>query len=240
MNDVARLVLEAWEKPIQPHGLRKFCRPVRTDSLGEQVPDVARQLGCTPAVLYRARLAGIFKERRIQGLGGKRGYPVPLIQTWTALDPNGTWKFGRPDPLWGSLWEFLPDMIPDDFEQTILRRPHYKLFPVKGAPSREYWDRRFRGWRWVCPACKKEVRFVFYPLPPDTLFDFLGYDPALDFARSMFDVRRSSSSPIRPIAPSPDLPISPSPHPLDSLPPHRYRPPQTRTPSPHLRLPPMP
>src|SRR5689334_15937775 len=26
---------------IQPHGLRKFCRPVRTESLGEQVHDVA-------------------------------------------------------------------------------------------------------------------------------------------------------------------------------------------------------
>src|SRR3954470_10126616 len=30
---------------IQPHGLRKFCRAVRTDSWGEEVDDVAKKLG---------------------------------------------------------------------------------------------------------------------------------------------------------------------------------------------------
>jgi hypothetical protein len=40
---------------IQPHGLRKFCRPVRTDSWGELVQDVARQLGTTPCGLTLAR-----------------------------------------------------------------------------------------------------------------------------------------------------------------------------------------
>src|SRR5437016_5501038 len=42
---------------IQPHGLRKFCRPVRTDSWGEQVGDVARKLGVHPATLTKARWA---------------------------------------------------------------------------------------------------------------------------------------------------------------------------------------
>src|SRR4051812_1517912 len=32
---------------IQPHGLRKFCRPVRTDSRGELATDVAKNLGVT-------------------------------------------------------------------------------------------------------------------------------------------------------------------------------------------------
>jgi DNA-binding NarL/FixJ family response regulator len=39
------------------------------------------------------------------------------------------------------------------------------------------------GWRWLCPGCKKEVRKVYYPLPPRTLFDFLGYDPAVCHGR---------------------------------------------------------
>src|SRR5436853_7308405 len=163
---------------IQPHGLRKFCRAVRTDSWGEQVPEVAKKLGVTTSQLYHVRRAEIFTGWSIKGLGGKRGYPVPLIHSWTTLDPNGTWHFGRPDPLWGGLWEYLPDMIPDDFEQTLVRRPHYKPYPVKGAPSREYWDRRLRGWRWVCPSCKKETRIVFYPVKPYTMFDYLGFDPA--------------------------------------------------------------
>src|SRR3954470_7240311 len=64
---------------IQPHGLRKFCRAVRTDSWGELVGDVARRLGCSKVALLRARRAGLFTERRIAGLGGKWGHPIPLI-----------------------------------------------------------------------------------------------------------------------------------------------------------------
>src|SRR5438128_678007 len=103
---------------IRPHALRKFCRPVRTDSWGEQVGDVAKQLGISPSGLNRARHAGVFTERYVNGLGGKRGKAIPLIHSWATLDPAGT-QFSRPDPLFGSLWEFFPDMIPDDFEQTI-------------------------------------------------------------------------------------------------------------------------
>src|SRR5205814_7713454 len=32
---------------IRPHALRKFCRAVRTDSWGEQVENVAKQLGAS-------------------------------------------------------------------------------------------------------------------------------------------------------------------------------------------------
>src|SRR6266550_170510 len=64
---------------IRPHALRKYCRPVRTDSWGEQVDDVCSRLGVSPSVLRNARRAGLFTERSIKGLGGKHGrYPVPL------------------------------------------------------------------------------------------------------------------------------------------------------------------
>src|SRR6267142_3136051 len=56
---------------IRPHALRKFCRPVRTDSWGEQVEDVCKKLGVSRASLMRARLAGKFTERFVKGLGGK-------------------------------------------------------------------------------------------------------------------------------------------------------------------------
>src|SRR5882724_2698814 len=162
------------EVTIRPHALRKYCRPVRTDSWGEQVSDVCSKLGVSPASLHRARLAGLYSERFIKGLGGKHcRHPIPLIHSWKTLDPAGPAFNQPPDPLWGPLWEFLPDMIPDDFEQTIIRRPHCSPFPTKGAPK-GHRDLRFRGWRWICPSCKKPARLIFYPLPPQTLFHHLG------------------------------------------------------------------
>src|SRR6266566_1548167 len=74
---------------IRPHALRKYCRPVRTDSMGELVEEVCAKLGASPSHLRNARGAGLFTERSIKGLGGKHGrYPVPLIHSWNSLDPS--------------------------------------------------------------------------------------------------------------------------------------------------------
>src|SRR5437868_12103924 len=48
---------------IRPHGLRQHCRPVRTDSWGEEVADVARALGVSKPHLLRARRTGLLTER---------------------------------------------------------------------------------------------------------------------------------------------------------------------------------
>ena len=172
---------------IRPHGLREHCRPVRTDSWGELVEDVAKRLGAArKAGLMKARGAGVFSERSVKGLGGRHcQYPVPLIHSWKTLDPSGP-VFARPDPLWGSMWEWLADMIPDDFEQTVVRRPIFRQMNGRvgeWANGREempqYKDEmRFWGWSWVCPACRKTVRKIYYPVAPRTVFDYLGYDPA--------------------------------------------------------------
>ena len=62
------------EVTIQPHGLRKFCRAVRTDSWGERVEVVARRLGVPrKSALLDARWAGVFTERFVKGLGGRHG-----------------------------------------------------------------------------------------------------------------------------------------------------------------------
>src|SRR3954470_13680632 len=75
---------------IRPHALRKYCRPVRTDSWGELVGDVAERLGVKPCGLYKARVAGKFSEHFVKGLGGRRGpHPIPLIHSWKTLDPSG-------------------------------------------------------------------------------------------------------------------------------------------------------
>src|SRR5258705_8916185 len=86
---------------IRPHALRKYCRPVRTDSWGELVQDVAKQLGVSKSSLLRARWAGLYSERFVKGLGGKHGkHPIPLIHSWKTLDPSGRPHNARPDALW--------------------------------------------------------------------------------------------------------------------------------------------
>src|SRR5688572_15321670 len=40
-------------------------------------------------------------------------------------------------------------------------------------------DMKFRGWRWVCPKCKKIARTIYYPLPVRTLFDSWFTDPVI-------------------------------------------------------------
>src|SRR5258705_599728 len=51
---------------IRPHALRKYCRPVRTDSMGELVGDVAKQLGVHPSGLNLARWANAFTYRYVK------------------------------------------------------------------------------------------------------------------------------------------------------------------------------
>jgi len=143
------------EVTIQPHALRKYCRPVRTDSWGELVQDVAKQLGCSNSAILRARWGGVFTERFVKGLGGKHGPPIPLIHSAKTLDPSGGRHFERPEQLWGSLWEWLADMLPDDFEQTIVRRPRFRRFNLRCKD-----DSQLVGYRWLCPSCKKTCRTI--------------------------------------------------------------------------------
>jgi len=59
---------------IRPHGLREHCRAVRTDSWGELVEDVAKQLGePKQGRLLRARREGVFNERFVKGLEARWG-----------------------------------------------------------------------------------------------------------------------------------------------------------------------
>src|SRR5215212_9939853 len=44
--------------------------------------------------------------------------------------------------------------------------------------ARDVEEMQLGGWRWVCPGCRKEVKLLVYPMRPQTLFDYLGYDPA--------------------------------------------------------------
>ncbi len=189
---------------IQTYALRKFCRPVKIDNWGEEACDVEKRLGLSRGGLLKSRHAGNFTERNIPHLGGKPG-PVPILHSRRPLDPGFGRFYAPPDPILGTLWQFLPDLLPDNFEQPVIRRPIFyprssslapflsssSLSPVLGGEGQGEGafpidpniplckdDFLFRGYRWLCPSCQKLVRTIFYPLPIWNLCNFLALDPA--------------------------------------------------------------
>jgi DNA-binding CsgD family transcriptional regulator len=75
---------------------------------------------------------GIFRTSFIKGLGGARGWAVPMLYTKRLLYPG--WKlFAPPDPLWGWAAWYLLDRIPADFEQVIERVPYYRPYRSTAA-----------------------------------------------------------------------------------------------------------
>ncbi len=148
---------------IRPHALRKYCRPVRTDSWGELVEDVAKQLGVNSrSGVHRARWRGVFRERLVKGLGGRHGrHPVPLIHSWKTLDPSGP-MFSRPEQLWGSMWEWLADRVSDDFEQTLVGNLRQAASGTWAASCNRPRGRKLSGPRQLRPSHE----FRLTPPPP--------------------------------------------------------------------------
>src|SRR4051812_5010715 len=72
---------------IRAQAIRRFIHPVTFSQ--EDAADVARLLGVSPGMLWRARRRGRFFENYVTHLGGKRGRPVPLLSGGgERLDPS--------------------------------------------------------------------------------------------------------------------------------------------------------
>ncbi|HEV8604522.1 MAG TPA: hypothetical protein VGQ99_04105 [Tepidisphaeraceae bacterium] len=170
------------EVTIQTHALRRCCRPVRIARPSEDFKDVAKRLGVSPDALWYARSRVKFDEHSYKGLGGKRGRAIPLIYRSELLDPGSASFHRPPHAIWGSMWEWLVEEVPQDFEQAVMRRPYFERPTGKSAcPTGEVYkdEMLFRGWRWVCPGCKKEVKTIYYPIPVRTMFDRWFTDPVI-------------------------------------------------------------
>jgi len=118
------------EVTIQTHAIRRYCNP-RSFSR-EDAEDVAKMLGASYRMIQDARKRGIFKERMLSHLGGKPGRPIPLLSNGGKLLDPSAMNYERPHPIWGGAWEFLNREIPSDFEQTVVRRPVFRLMRAKG------------------------------------------------------------------------------------------------------------
>jgi hypothetical protein len=125
-------------------------------------------LGVAPASLEYAISQGVFRvewqRRGWQRIGR-------ILRSEQVFDPSSSSLKRKPDPVWGAAWGFLAYRVPDDLAQTLPRVPEYGV--NQGYPV-------FRGWRWICPACRRRVRTVYYPLPVVNFPQYYGIDPARD------------------------------------------------------------
>lgn len=168
----------------QPHAvtitkrlLRTLCGGVRIDAPHEFEEHVARKLGVHKGAIYNARKRGALTTEHYKNLAGRHGKPVPVVYSRALLDPNAGRFWQRPHAVWGTHWQYLSDFVPRGFEQTIERVPfHVGTRRAVRAGSQE--KELFRGWRWVCPSCRKLVRTLFYPIAPVNFPELLGIDPA--------------------------------------------------------------
>jgi DNA-binding CsgD family transcriptional regulator len=165
--------------------LGRLCGPVRIEPPGEEWHVVARKLGVHEEVLRRAIRLRALEVRYVKYFEARPGKPVPFLYSPEAFDPSAGGNFWRVcDPIWGTTWQHLPDMLPPHFEQPLIRKPHYQ-------PYRGFDEPRFRGWRWECPGCRREVRTLFCPLPPINLPRMLHEPPPLSRRSDGVIVRES-------------------------------------------------
>ncbi len=154
-----RLNVHAWvpkylPEQHEPHEIvvfsdtiRELCKPVTIPWPGWDWERAAYALGRHPETLRSWISRGVFRVRHVPAAAlGKRGKPVPEIWSPSALDPNA--DEGRPpDPIWGTLWQFLWERVPDDLEFTLTRVPTARRHP-RDHPART----RHCGWQFICPG----------------------------------------------------------------------------------------
>lgn len=149
--------------------LRRLCAPVYLPRPGMPKSLVAEKLGCSQSNLEWAQRRGMFTVFRDMAPADRFCWrPVTYLYTREPLDPSSPKLRKFPDPLWGTTARFVADHIPDDIDQTIGRVPLVQAFrfghtdELRARPPRML----FRGWKWVCPACRKTCRVLYYPLWP--------------------------------------------------------------------------
>jgi hypothetical protein len=160
-----REVFAEHEVTLDARLVRQLVRPIFIAKPGFDQAELAKMLGCTPQNLAYAVRRGVFRVHHVRGLGGKWCKPIPVLYTDRPIDP-GRQSWQQDDPLWGTMWKYLCERVPDDLCQTLTRVPAIADFgsrkPRRCGPE----GPTFTGWRWLCPSCRKRCRTIFYPLPP--------------------------------------------------------------------------
>ena len=153
--------------------IRRLTEPVRIPFPGVPLWEAQKILGMSRDYV-RAWLQppnGALKITRYDPAGpyGISGKKIPIVYTPRPLDTN--MQIGRaPDGVWGSLWQWKCQSLPEEFELAAIREPRFR--PWRGRTV-------FRGWDWRCPGrldangesirCGRLCQYLYLPLPPFTL-----------------------------------------------------------------------
>lgn len=144
--------------------LRRLCPPILCPEDGmdwQLFADlVGRQDGSLRYAMASPDFIIHFRTSRLPHRN--RGRPVPYLYpraTPHYLDPSASNLTTPAHPLIVELSEHLLRSLPPDFEQEVTRTPHTRLHKPSRQPL-------FRGWKFICPACRKTARALYLPLPP--------------------------------------------------------------------------
>jgi DNA-binding CsgD family transcriptional regulator len=157
--------------------VRRLVRPYYIPAPGISARELAEKLGCSRGRIAHIMNRGHFTVEYYKQLtNGQPGPPVPRVYTEKQLDSGASRCAQAQDALWGTNSTWLDSRVPDDLEQTIERVPNFQEYPVRGESPCML--RVFRGWKWICPGCRKTTRTLFYPLPRVYAFQLLDREPA--------------------------------------------------------------
>ncbi len=140
---------------LDSHLLKFLTTLVDIPAPGMDMHKAAGILGVAPSAMYRMIRDHRLGVRYIPGLGGQRGFPVPLVHTRGDFDPcgKGTRHLGA-ERMWDGLLGDVAAAIPEELESEVARVPiHDKR---RGG--------RFLGWRWLCPGCQRRAQSLYLPL----------------------------------------------------------------------------
>lgn len=142
--------------------LLAVCAPIDVHNWGETAKALASRMGCPKTFVRQLRKSGTLRVR--YRMDRTFTYPEPpagsrknpaIHHCDSLLDPSAFGK-QKPDPIFGPLWAWYAQCLPDDFSQDLTRVPMYQFTKTPGRPQ-------FTGWRWICPGCKKQVRTIYLP-----------------------------------------------------------------------------
>jgi hypothetical protein len=147
--------------------ISELTKPVSIPWPGLNYHSAARKFGVGMRVMTRWVKAGWLVVSERERFNGLKGKPTPVVYTPTPIDP-GMQAASQPDYRWGTLWQWMHENVPDEWDVRLWREPR------RGPGG------KLGGWDWICPgrlrggkqlpgACGRRCRVLYAPMMAWTL-----------------------------------------------------------------------
>jgi hypothetical protein len=158
----------------QPHAvtlsgalIRELTRPVMIPWPGVTCREAADMLGRPYDSIFQWLRKGVFRVDRYREFKFPEHRKRPYVWTPSPIDPNNF--HGRaPHAVWGTLWQWLWQDLPEEYTLTVQRVPR-----MRPQPTLDGCNRKFVGWEFVCPGrldanrqpmgCGKRCTYLYGP-----------------------------------------------------------------------------